>query len=223
MLQEASLMNLEERPLGEIAVALPGATAVFREAGLDYCCGGQISLGEAAQAKSLDLAAIVAKLRGLQPESVSTPTEQETAALIETIVTRYHRVHSQELPELIRLAERVETVHQGHDAVPAGLADLLKGMFGELTMHMQKEEIVLFPQMRNGATMPLQFPISAMMAEHTDHGAQVEEIKRLTHDITVPADGCRTWQALYAGLGKFIDDLIDHIHIENNILFPRFL
>ncbi len=223
MLAEGNLANLEERTLSEIAVALPGATALFRGAGLDYCCGGQITLSNAVAANSLDLAAIVAELRGLKQDSVSTPADSDTGSLIETIITRFHRVHSKELPELIQLAERVEAVHQGHTSVPARLATLLKTMLGELTIHMQKEELVLFPQMKNGATMPLQFPISAMMAEHQEHGAHLEEIKRLTHDLVVPSDGCMTWQALYSGLTKFMDDLIEHIHIENNILFPRFL
>ncbi|CCW17271.1 Nitric oxide-dependent regulator DnrN or NorA [Sphingobium indicum BiD32] len=223
MLTAGNLANLDERTLGEIAVALPGATALFRGVGLDYCCGGQVTLRDAAAASSLELAVIVAELSGLKQGSVTTPADLDTGSLIETIVTRFHRVHSQELPELIRLAERVEVVHQGHVSVPAGLAVLLKAMLGELTIHMQKEELVLFPQMNNGATMPLGFPIAAMMAEHQEHGAQLEEIKRLTHDLAVPADGCMTWRALYSGLAKFMDDLIEHIHIENNILFPRFL
>lgn len=223
MLQEADLVNLEQRTLGEIAVALPGATALFREMGLDYCCGGQITLNDAAAAGSLDLALILAELHGLKQGSVSGPADLDTGSLIEAIVTRYHRVHSKELPELIQLAERVETVHRGHASVPAGLAAMLKATLGELTIHMQKEELVLFPQMKNGAMMPLRFPISAMMAEHQEHGAHLEEIKRLTHDLAMPADGCATWRALYAGLAKFMEDLIEHIHIENNILFPRFL
>lgn len=215
--------NLEERTLGEIAVALPGATALFRGMGLDYCCGGQITLGDAVAANSLDLHTIVAELRGLKQDGVSTPADLDTGSLIDTIITRFHRVHSKELPELIQLAERVEAVHQEHASVPAGLAALLKTMLGELTIHMQKEELVLFPQMKNGATMPLQFLISTMMAEHQEHGAHLEEIKRLTNDLVVPPDGCMTWRALYSGLTKFMDDLIEHIHIENNILFPRFL
>lgn len=223
MLPEGNLENLENRTLGEIAVALPGATALFRNMGLDYCCGGQITLKAAAAANSLDLVTIVTQLRGLKQDSVSSPADLDTGSLTETIITRFHRVHSKELPELVQLAERVEAVHEGHASVPAGLGALLKTMLGELTIHMQKEELVLFPQMNNGATMPLQFPISAMMAEHQEHGAHLEEIKRLTDNLVVPTDGCMTWRALYSGLTKFMDDLIEHIHIENNILFPRFL
>lgn len=219
----AELDDLKMRTLGEIAVGLPGATAVFRAAGLDYCCGGQVTLREAAAANGLDLDQLIAELRSLDQERISSPADLDTKALTETIVTRFHRVHSKEMPELIQLAERVEVVHKDHPAVPAGLAALLQQMLGELTAHMQKEEIVLFPQMCNGAMMPLVFPITTMMAEHREHGAHLDDIRKLTNDLTVPEDGCATWRALYAGLTKLADDLVEHIHIENNILFPRFL
>lgn len=219
----AGLDDLETRTLGEIAVALPGATALFRVAKLDYCCGGDMRLNEAAAAHALDLDRLVADLRGLRAENVASPADLDSKTLIETIVTRYHRVHSREIPELITLAERVEAVHRNHADVPAGLAALLKHMLGELTMHMQKEEIVLFPQMTQGATMPLEYPIATMMEEHREHGAELEEVLRLTNDLRVPDDGCATWRALYSGIQKFADDLMEHIHTENNILFPRFL
>jgi regulator of cell morphogenesis and NO signaling len=219
----AGLDDLKTRTLGEIAAALPGATAVFRAAGLDYCCGGQETLRDAAAANALDLDQLILELRSLDHERLPSSADLDTKTLTDTIVTRFHRVHSKEIPELIQLAERVEVVHKDHPAVPTGLAALLRGMLGELTVHMQKEEIILFPQLCKGAMMPLVFPITTMMAEHQEHGAHLEDMKRLTNDLTVPEDGCPTWRALYAGLAKFGDDLIEHIHIENNILFPRFL
>lgn len=164
-----------------------------------------------------------ADLHDLRPETATNPAAMDTTSLIDAIVTRYHRVHSRELPELMALAERVEAVHRDHPAVPSGLAAVLKRILGELTMHMQKEEIILFPQMSNGGRMPLQHPIVAMMAEHEEHGSHLEELRTLTQDFRVPADGCATWRALYSGIGKFADDLMEHIDIENSILFPRFL
>jgi regulator of cell morphogenesis and NO signaling len=164
-----------------------------------------------------------ADLHGSLSESAAKAAAMDTGPLIDTIIARYHRVHSEELPELAALADRVETVHRDHPAVPSGLAAALKRILGELTIHMQKEEIILFPQMSNGARMPLQHPIAAMMAEHEEHGAHLEELRNLTQDFRVPDDGCGTWRALYSGIGKFADDLMAHIEIENNILFPRFL
>ena len=217
--------NLPLATLGDIAVRLPGATAIFRELNLDYCCGGQVTLEAAASSAGIDLDEIIARL--LELESADAPPSEsaalDTSSLIDLIVTRYHRVHSQELPELIRLAERVEEVHRGHISVPIGLALLLRTMLGELTVHMQKEELILFPHMRQGVMEGIGQPIAVMMSEHVAHGAQIEKLKAMTGNFQPPDDGCATWRALYAGLAKFEGDLIEHIHTENNILFPRFM
>lgn len=219
----ASLIDLAESTLGEIVVRLPGATAVFSAANLDYCCGGQTSLKDAAVAASIDLDVIVADLVRLKQAAAPTSADLDTPSLIDMIISRYHRVHSQELPELIRLAERVENVHQNHPLVPRGLAALLKQILGELAIHMQKEELTLFPRMRHAGPRGLQDPIMMMMAEHEEHGAHLRALKGLTGDMRTPEDGCTTWRALNAGIVKFADDLVSHIHTENNILFPRFM
>jgi len=146
-----------------------------------------------------------------------------TPALIDHIIARYHEIHRSELPELIRLARQVEKVHAGKAGVPAGLAALLERMGFELEQHMSKEEMVLFPAMKQQVPGPmLGIPISRMRHEHDDHGENLREIDGLTGDITLPPGACRTWQALYAGLAKLKDDLMQHIHLENNVLFPRF-
>jgi regulator of cell morphogenesis and NO signaling len=219
----SNLADFAERTLGEIAVGLPGATALFRTAKLDYCCDGRSTLRNAAASKSLDLDRLVSDLERLAESRAPAQPPLDTNALIETIVTRYHRVHSQELPELIRLAKRVEAVHRERPSVPAGLSPALERILGELTMHMQKEELILFPAMRKGGRASIQHPIAAMMAEHEDHGANLQTLKDLTDDMRAPEGACTTWRALYAGLRKFADDLVEHIHLENNILFPRFL
>ncbi len=210
------------RALGEIAASLPGATAVFRRAKLDFCCGGGVSLATAADRKGLDLAGLEAELDALASDGVPLEASAETAALIDRIETRFHTVHRRELPELLKLARRVEAVHRAHPAVPAGLADLLEQMATELEDHMQKEEQILFPLMRNGGHPMIEHPIGIMMAEHDDHGAHLRRLEELTNDFTPPDGACATWRALYAGTRKLSDDLVEHIHTENNILFPRF-
>jgi regulator of cell morphogenesis and NO signaling len=120
------------------------------------------------------------------------------------------------------LAIRVEKVHAEHPAVPAGLSDLLARMQGELESHMQKEEQILFPLMLAGGNPMIVHPIGMMRHEHDSHGEELEALAKLTGDLTLPAEACNTWRALYAGLAKLSDDLTEHIHIENNILFPKF-
>jgi len=139
------------------------------------------------------------------------------------IEARYHAVHRRELPELVRLARRVEAVHKDKPDVPRGLADLLERMSAELESHMQKEEAILFPLMRRGGHPMIAQPIAAMLSEHDDHGVHLRTLDRLTGDFTAPEYACPTWRALYAGAKKLADDLTQHIHTENNVLFPRFL
>lgn len=210
-----------EQTLGQIAVALPGATAVFRRLKLDFCCGGQVSLRQAAADQGLDLEAVLAELAQLQRPD-EAPEVREPGALIDHILSRYHEVHRAQLPELIRMAHRVEAVHRGHPQVPVGLGAFLEHVEQELLAHMQKEEQVLFPMLKAGGNPFVVHPIAMMRHEHVDHGAALEKLAALTHDATPPAEACNTWRALYAGIAQLHDDLIDHIHLENNILFPQF-
>ncbi len=210
-----------EQTLGQIAVELPGATAVFRRLKLDFCCGGQLSLALAAQAKGLDVAVLLVELgalqRSAQPVQDSTP-----AALIEHIVSRYHQVHRAQLPELLRMARRVEAVHRDHPQVPVGLADLLESMEQDLLAHMQKEEAILFPLLLVGGNPFVKQPIAMMRAEHVQHGATLDRLSELTDNATPPAGACNTWRALYAGIAQLQEDLVSHIHLENTLLFAPF-
>ena len=215
--QQTSFGNL---PIGEVAVRLPGATAIFRKYKLDYCCGGSVSLAGAVEKRGLVLADIESQLATLIPQPSERPDDPE--GIIDHIVSRYHETHRRELPELILLARRVEKVHADHPAAPKGLAEFLEQLNADLRDHMQKEEMMLFPMIRMGHPM-VGGPIAVMQAEHKDHGEALEYLAILTHDMRPPEGACGSWRALYAGLRKLSDDLIDHIHIENNILFPCFV
>ena len=212
-----------DRSIGQLAVELPGATAVFRRLKLDFCCGGHLSLAEAVQAKGLALGSVLAELSALQrPSSDTAPAVTEPAALIDHIISRYHDVHRAQFPELIRMAHRVETVHRGRPGVPAGLGDFLENMEQEMATHMHKEEAILFPMLKAGGNPFVVHPIGMMRAEHVDHGTALDQLNALTNDANPPAGACNTWRALYAGVAQLREDLIHHIHLENNLLFPQF-
>lgn len=211
-----------DRTLGDIAATLPGATRVFRSFGLDFCCAGDVPLEEAATRRGLDINAVEQALDQLDA-TVSPDVPEDNGALIDHILSRYHEVHRRELPELVRLARKVEEVHAGHEQVPAGLADMLQSIIGELEVHMKKEELILFPAMRRGPNPRLADPIAQMRHDHDDHGEYVRRLEESTRGFTPPEGACRSWQALYAGVDKFADDLMEHIHLENNVLFPRFI
>ncbi|MFT3963325.1 iron-sulfur cluster repair protein YtfE [Propionivibrio sp.] len=214
-------MNLHEQPIGQLACALPGATRIFHQHKLDFCCGGHVSLREAAAKRGVDLAALLKQLEPLQggETQIRDWRSAPAAELIDYILRRYHERHREEIPELIRLARRVEHVHATRPDCPAGLADHLDAMFQELLSHMMKEEQVLFPMLLAGREAEAQSPISMMRYEHDQHGEALARLEALTDDITAPADACNTWRALYAGLAKLREDLMQHIHLENNILF----
>ena len=146
----------------------------------------------------------------------------DAAELTRYIETRYHARHREQLPRLAEMAERVENVHFGEDDVPEGLSAVLRRMIGELEVHMKKEELILFPAIREGGGPGIENPIAVMRADHDDHATEVAEIRRLTADLTLPLGACGTWTALYAGLNEFISDLEEHIRLENEVLFPQF-
>lgn len=210
-----------DQPIGQIAVQLPGATAIFRRLKLDFCCGGQVSLRQACENKHLAIEQVLAELATLErPQTDATPLAP--GALIQHILERYHAVHRDQLPELLRMARRVEAVHRDHPDVPAGLADHLELMENELLDHMTTEEEILFPMLTSQTHTLSEAPIDAMRQEHTNHGQLLDRLLSLTNDATPPAGACNTWRALYAGIDQFQSDLIQHIHLENNLLFPTF-
>ncbi|HZD26242.1 MAG TPA: iron-sulfur cluster repair protein YtfE [Alphaproteobacteria bacterium] len=214
-------LPLAERTLADLAVSLPGATALFRAHKLDFCCGGEVPLAKAAAVRALDLDDLVTALAALD-RSAAPELPDDADALIDHILARYHEPHRAELPELIRLSRRVEAVHRDNPAVPRGLADALEELLAELDSHMQKEEQVLFPMMRAGGNPMIAHPIARMRFEHDEHGERIRALEALTDGCTVPEGACASWRALYAGTASLIDDLMQHIHIENHMLFPRF-
>ena len=217
-------MNLLDQPLGDLASTIPGATRVFHDYGLDFCCGGHVSLRAAATIKELDADAIAARLHALTAAGQAAGQDWATAPaaeLIDHILSRYHDVHRQQLPELLRLAERVEQVHGAKPDCPRGLAAHLLVMLENMESHMQKEEQVLFPLLAAGRGAMAFGPISVMRMEHDQHGEALERLAELTHNLSLPPEACNTWTALYTGLRTLREDLMEHIHLENNILFAN--
>jgi len=141
--------------------------------------------------------------------------------LIAYIVSRFHAGHREQLPELIQMSRRVEHVHAGHPRCPEGLADELEVHLQEMESHMLKEEQVLFPMLARGMHDQVRGPISVMMFEHEQHFNAVERIHHLTNDLILPDGACNTWRRLYAGLGAYAQELMQHIQVENDVLFAK--
>ena len=147
---------------------------------------------------------------------------QQAGALIDHILTRYHQVHMEDFPQAIALARKVEAVHVADAECPDGLADHLALMADELAGHQRKEEMALFPMMRQGGGPMVRIAIARMQAEHRDVVEQLTRLAVITKDFTPPQEACRTWRALDQLCRKIDRELREHMRLEDAILFPHF-
>jgi regulator of cell morphogenesis and NO signaling len=216
-------MNMLEQSVGKLARNIPGATQLFHQSGIDFCCGGQKTLAQAITHSGASAQEIVAQLERLEAQQAHDPRWEDSpdAELIDHLLERYHEVHRNQLAELVRMAERVEQVHGDNPSCPRGLAQYLRGLKAELEQHMMKEENILFPLIKQGKGMMATGPIMVMRSEHDEHALAITGLQHLTNDATPPKGACNTWRALYKGIEGFIADLKQHIHLENNVLFER--
>ena len=228
-MQNAETSITPDHTLADLSVTRAGASRVFYRHGLDFCCHGQISLREACESEELDVEQLIKELieedRGKEraDDSFARWDEQSPDALIEHLLTRFHEPHRAEVPRLLAMARKVEEVHGEKPACPRGLANHLAKMGEELELHMQKEEQILFPMIRAGRGRMAAMPVQIMEQEHRDHGENLTLMRDLAHDFDPPEEACGTWRALYLGLAELESELMQHIHLENNVLFPRAL
>jgi regulator of cell morphogenesis and NO signaling len=211
--------------LAELAVTHAGAARVFHRHRLDFCCGGRRPLDEVCREQGLDAAAIldaIGREDPLTPDGPAWATEP-LPALIQHIVGTYHARLRDVLPELVMMADKVERRHGDKASCPRGLPALLTSMHEEVLDHLQKEEQILFPMIASGMGSRASGPVMVMEHEHQAHAENLQRVRAITAGLTPPPEACTTWRALYLGLQQLEQELMDHIHLENNILFPRAL
>lgn len=223
----------------DIVVENPQATLVFDKYGIDYCCGGGKSLTEACQKAGVAVETLQAALDGtLQDASTREQvTDWSTATpgdLIHHIVETHHAFTRFEIARLGKLLDKVVAVHGETHPELRQVQNVFYALSQDLMPHLMKEEQVLFPfidRLEKAVTSQMPVPMSCfgtvanpirmMEFEHDQAGDLLKELRRVTQDFTVPEDGCFSYQALYNGLRGFEADLHQHIHLENNILFPK--
>jgi regulator of cell morphogenesis and NO signaling len=222
----------EQTTIAEIASSVPSSVRVFQKHGIDFCCGGKRPISVVCQEQGLSYNEIVQliQMSNAQPASDARDWAQAPLTdLIGHILATYHEPLREELPRLEAMAAKVARVHGENAPYMIRVNAIVAELGDELRSHMQKEEIVLFPAVGaiegQGAQppMPLSAPIAVMEDEHEHAGGLLAELREITSGYVMPEWGCGTFQALYHGLAELEAAMHVHIHLENNILFPRAL
>lgn len=217
--------------VSEAATTSPATIKVFQRHGIDFCCGGHRPIADACAEQGLDADRVLAELAQSTAEASSEQDWQQAALedLVAHIQARYHGPLREELPRLSAMVDKVIDRHGEH--YPAMLRPLqreFRGLMTELLDHMTKEDQVLFPAIvaidrgqAAGAGGWIAGPIDVMEHEHVQAGAALVAMRQVTGDYRLPPDACPTFQGLFHGLEQLERDMHVHIHLENNILFPR--
>ncbi len=230
-------MTATTQTVRDIALEQPSSIRVFEQFGIDYCCGGRKPLSEACEAQNLRVDEVIAALERAAKSNTAAPSAWATASLATLaahIVNMHHSYVQRELPRLYALAAKVVNRHgPSHAELPTIEAKLAQ-LGDELTHHLAKEEMILFPHIASlenaiakGAPRPtgcfgtVAHPIAMMTQEHDAAGTLMAQIRELSSDYSTPPGACPTYHAFFDGLREFEEDLHQHIHLENNILFPR--
>jgi regulator of cell morphogenesis and NO signaling len=221
-----------ELTLAELVTRQPAAARVLERFGLDYCCGGKQTLGDACSTADVDASTVLGEIEALGAGPEPDWASMSIADLVDHLETTHHAYLHAEMPRLSALAEKVATVHGERHPELAKVAAVYAELRADLDPHLRKEEMVLFPMIRAMAaadTAPqfhcgsLGNPITVMLAEHDATGDLLAELRSAAGDYVTPADGCASYRALYDGLAELEHDTHLHVHKENNLLFPAVL
>ena len=230
-------MTTATQTVREIAQTQPSSIHVFEQFGIEYCCGGGRPLGEACAAKEVDVNRVIAALEAAS-HSLSAQLKdwrkEALSRLIEHIVVTHHAYCKGELPRLAGLAAKVVNRHGGTNPELALIRSKVAELAEELTEHLADEEVFVFPMIVNleqrsrsvgrdsgHTSSSVGNPIALLVQDHDRAGVLMAEIRSLSRDFKVPGYACTSFRALYDGLRHFEEDLHRHVHLENNILFPR--
>jgi regulator of cell morphogenesis and NO signaling len=218
------MTSTTERTVRQIVLENPAAARVFESLGIDYCCGGNHPLPGACARAGVSLDEAVLKLEALAAEPADSEDQSwadaSLAELTAHIVNRHHAYVRAETPRLEALLAKVISKHGERHPELRAIGELFGILTRDLASHMQKEELILFPHLgeRDAAA-----PIAVMLSEHDAAGALTARIRSLSANYQPPAAACPTYRALLQGLQEFERDLHTHVHLENNVLFPRAL
>ncbi len=230
-------MTAATQTVREIAQTQPSSIRVFEQFGIEYCCGGGKPLAEACATKDVDVETVIAALEAAS-RSKNTQmkdwTKEPLAKLTEHIAHTHHAYCKTELPRLSGLAVKVVSAHGGTNPELAVIQSKLAQLADELTDHLAEEEVVVFPMIvkldeqktkdgvkQDESPTSIGNALALLIEEHDNAGVLLAEIRSLSGNFVAPEYACTTYHAFFDGLREFEHDLHRHVHLENNILFPR--
>jgi len=228
--------NIDDKTVAEIVTENIKAADIFKKNKIDFCCGGNVSVQEICAKKGVDYAQLKEEILNIDkaPTGALDFNTWDVDFLADYIVNTHHKYVAEANDLIIQYSDRVAKVHGHHYVEVVEINRLFHALVNELNMHMHKEENILFPFIRQigvakkeGSKLApppfgtIQNPINMMEAEHTDAGDIIGKIAELSNNFTPPEGACNTFRALYSKLEEYQNDLFQHIHLENNILFPK--
>lgn len=226
-------MNINQQSIvGELVAEDYRTASVFKSHGIDFCCNGNRSIQAACEKKHLDTEAVIKELHQVAAVQGDQNVDYQSwplDLLADYIEKKHHRYVAKRIGDITPFLNKVARVHGDHHPELLQVEYLFAASASELTEHMKKEEMILFPYVRrmlsgDQSSAPfgtVQNPIGVMMNEHDNEGERFRKIAALTNNYTPPADACNTYRVTLAMLKEFEEDLHLHIHLENNILFPK--
>jgi regulator of cell morphogenesis and NO signaling len=220
--------------IGEIVANDFRAASVFKDAGIDFCCGGKKTLEAACAEKGVDQDSLKEKLNNLEEThdnaSANNFNEWDPGFLCDYIVNTHHNYIRKSLPDLLFYTKKIAGVHGANHPELAEVSQLVIQINDELTGHLQKEEKVLFPAVKElfnkgpeNVRELLTSELATLSGEHESAGGAMDRINTITDGYKLPADACNSYRLTFDLLEKFEDDLHTHVHLENNILFPKII
>jgi len=221
--------ELLNKSLAQIVSSDHRAAAVFEKYHLDFCCKGKRSLEKACSENKLEVDEVVADLEKEFSDLNAVNTDFDKFSLnqlTEYIVLTHHSYVKKEMPVLLSYLEKIVSKHGVRHPEMVKVLALFREMYEEMSTHMQKEELVLFPRINNISASSYSYlnaPICMMELEHDHAGKLLSEIRELTNNYNPPADACTTYRLAFTMLQHFEEDMHKHVHLENNLLFPKAL
>lgn len=230
------MIDIADKTVAEIVTDNIKTTDIFKKNGIDFCCGGNVNVKDVCSKKGVNYDNIIREIDAISNISSETHNynDWDLDFLADYILNTHHKYIVEANNLIIQYSDKVAKVHGHHYTEVVEINKLFHALANELTLHMHKEEMMLFPFIkelaianRNGTKAPqppfgtIQNPINMMEVEHDGAGDIIKKIAELSNNFTPPAEACNTFKALYSKLEEYQNDLFQHIHLENNILFPK--